>query len=53
MLRPPIDGSAGIAGGNFVRENTVKSIWKRGGAMHEGDVTGAQSSGDGAGFRMY
>jgi 4-hydroxy-2-oxoheptanedioate aldolase len=31
MLRPPSD-----SGGNFVRENTVKSIWKRGGAAVNG-----------------
>jgi hypothetical protein len=27
MLRPPSE-----VGGSFVRENTVKSIWKKGGA---------------------
>jgi hypothetical protein len=61
-----------------VRENTVKSIWKRGGrcgyqfttilsdnallvnaakaavgAMREGNVTGAQSTGKSAGGNMY
>src|SRR5882724_4563770 len=35
MLRPP-SGQRRTTGGNFVRENTVKSIWKRGGAAVNG-----------------
>lgn len=35
MLRPP-NGQQRTAGGNFVRENTVKSIWKRGGGAVNG-----------------
>jgi len=35
MLRPP-SGQRRKTGGNFVRENTVKSIWKEGGAAVNG-----------------
>jgi 2-keto-3-deoxy-L-rhamnonate aldolase RhmA len=35
MLRPA-NGQRRTTGGNFVRKNTVKSIWKRGGAAVNG-----------------